>query len=131
MITSEEILKRLQKGESPEDIGNEFATILNAANAKYQKENNNKARKAALVSILSELLDWYEAWYDEVGQDYDVHDLADAVIEAIDNFKSISELLNTNLINFNKPLETKDTKPQKNTMFEKDLDDIVRMFICD
>lgn len=131
MITSEEILKRLQKGESPEDIGNEFAAILNAANSKYQKENHNKKRKAELVSILSELLDWYEAWYDEPKQDYDVHDLADAVIEAIDNFRSISELLNTNLINFNKPLEKKDTKSQKNTMFEKDLDDIVRMFIGD
>ena len=131
MITSEEILKRLQKGEKLENIGNELAAILNAANAQHQKENHNKARKAALVSILSELLDWYEAWYDELDQGYDVNDLADAVIEGIDNFKSLSKLLDINPFDFNKNFEKNNIKPQKNTKFENDLNDIVKMFIGD
>lgn len=50
MYNVDEILARLQKGESLDTIGNELATMLNDAQAKYitiQKEEEAKAKAAA------------------------------------------------------------------------------------
>ena len=130
MITSEEILKRLQKGEKLEDIGNELATILNAANAQHQKDQKKEKRKVELMNILGDLMVWYDEYYG-LDTEYDVEELAEAAISTIEELNSLSKLLNTNLLDLNKNLEKKNTKPQKNTMFENDLNDIVRMFIGD
>lgn len=130
MITSEEILKRLQKGEKLEDIGNELATILNAANAQHQKDQKKEKRKVELMNILGDLMVWYDEYYG-LDTEYDVEELAEAAISTIEELSSLSKLLNTNLLDLNKNLEKKNTKSQKNTMFENDLNDIVRMFIGD
>ena len=130
MITSEEILKRLQKGEKLEDIGNELATILNAANAQHQKDQKKEKRKTELMNILGDLMVWYDEYYG-LDTEYDIEELAEAAISTIEELSSLSKLLNTNLLDLNKNLEKKNTKPQKNTMFENDLNDIVRMFIGD
>ena len=130
MITSEEILNRLQKGEKLEDIGNELATILNAANAQHQKDQKKEKRKVELMNILGDLMVWYDEYYG-LDTEYDVEELAEAAISTIEELSSLSKLLNTNLLDLNKNLEKKNTKPQKNTMFENDLNDIVRMFIGD
>jgi len=130
MITSEEILKRLQKGEKLEDIGNELATILNAANAQHQKDQKKEKRKTELMNILGDLMIWYDKYYG-LDTEYDVEELAETTISTIEELSSLSKLLNTNLLDLNKNLEKKNTKPQKNTMFENDLNDIVRMFIGD
>ena len=130
MITIEEILKRLQKGETIKDIGDEIAGLLNAANAQYQKEKSKAKRKTDLMNILNDLMIWYDKYYG-LDTEYDVEELAEAAISTIEELSSLSKLLNTNLLDFNKNLEKKNTKPQKNTMFENDLNDIVRMFIGD
>ena len=130
MITSEEILKRLQKGEKLEDIGNELATILNAANAQHQKDQKKEKRKVELMNILGDLMVWYDEYYG-LDTEYDVEELAEAAISTIEELSSLSKLLNTNLLDLNKNLEKKTPKPQKNTLFENDLNDIVRMFIGD
>lgn len=130
MITSEEILKRLQKGETIKDIGDEIAGLLNAANAQYQKNQKNAKRKTDLMNILNDLMIWYDEYYG-LDTEYDVEELAEAAISTIEELSSLSKLLNTNLLDLNKNLEKKNTKPQKNTMFENDLNDIVRMFIGD
>ena len=130
MITSEEILKRLQKGETIKDIGDEIAGLLNAANAQYQKEKDKAMRKTDLMNIFNDLMIWYDKYYG-LDTEYDVEELAEAAISTIEELSSLSKLLNTNLLDLNKNLEKKNTKPQKYTEFEKDLNDIVRMFIGD
>lgn len=126
MIDEKEIIARLQKGESIKDIGDGIAKILNGANAKYQ---NTKAKKSQLVSILSELLNWYEAYYEDVGDDVDVEELAQTVIDTIESLKNISDMVEPlikvlDLENIKKPVEKKEVKSNFNSF-----DDLVRTFL--
>ena len=132
MIDEKEIVARLKNGETLKDIGDSLAAILNAANATYQKEKSGEKRKAALISILSELLDWYEAWYEPV-DDIDVHQLADMTLETIEGFKSLKSLFDNsgltafNKLNFDNNKNTQ--KVEKQSIDMKSLDELVRSFL--
>lgn len=89
MIDTKEIVARLQKGESIQDIGNSIAKILNAANAEYEKQLNESQKKKELASIITELLEWYGDWYDEDVSGYDVDTLVDTFVDTI---AAVSEL---------------------------------------
>lgn len=89
MIDTKEIVARLQKGESIQDIGNSIAKVLNAANAEYEKQLNESQKKKELASIITELLEWYGDWYDEDVSEYDADILADTFIDTI---AAVSEL---------------------------------------
>lgn len=124
MIDEKEILARLQKGESIKDIGDSIAKILNSANSKYQ---NTKAKKASLVSILSELLNWYEAYYEEVGDDVDVEELAQTAIDTIESLNNISNMVDPLV----KALELEGIKkPEGKVKVQSNsFDDLVRAFL--
>ena len=124
MIDEKEILARLQKGESIKDIGDSIAKILNSANSKYQ---NTKAKKASLVSILKELLDWYEAYYENVGDDIDVEEIAQTTIDTIDSLNNITNMIDPlvkalDLDNIKKP-------EGKVKIQSSSFDDLVRSFL--
>lgn len=89
MIDTKEIVARLQKGESIQDIGNSIAKVLNAANAEYEKQLNESQKKKELASIITELLEWYGDWYDEDVSKYDVDVIVDTFIDTI---AAVSEL---------------------------------------
>lgn len=89
MIDTKEIVARLQKGESIQDIGNSIAKILNAASAEYEKQVGETQKKKELASIITELLEWYGDWYDEDVSGYDVDTLVDTFVDTI---AAVSEL---------------------------------------
>lgn len=89
MIDTKEIVARLQKGESIQDIGNSIAKILNAASAEYEKQVGEAQKKKELKDIIVELLEWYGDWYDEDVSGYDADILVDSFIDTI---AAVSEL---------------------------------------
>ena len=126
MIDEKEILARLQKGESIKEIGDSIAKILNGANAQYQ---NTKAKKAALVSILKELLDWYEAYYEDVGDDVDVEEMAQTAIDTIESLNNISSMVSPLIKALDVDLSG-DKKPEGKIKIQSNsFDDLVRSFL--
>ena len=89
MIDTKEIVARLQKGESIQDIGNSIAKILNAASAEYEKQVGEAQKKKELKSIIVELLEWYGDWYDEDVSEFNVDVFVDTFIDTI---AAVSEL---------------------------------------
>ena len=89
MIDTKEIVARLQKGESIQDIGNSIAKILNAASAEYEKQVGEAQKKKELKDIIVDLLEWYGDWYDEDVSEYDADILVDSFIDTI---AAVSEL---------------------------------------
>ena len=127
MIDEKEILARLQKGESIKDIGDSIAKILNSANSKYQ---NTKAKKASLVSILSELLNWYEAYYEEVGDDVDVEELAQTAIDTIESLNNISNMVEPLVKALDLDFDKSVKKPEGKIKIQSNsFDDLVRSFL--
>ena len=69
MITSDEILARMRKGETADDIANEMAKALNAAQ-KVIEEEKSKSKKeqwfkeacAVAASSMNNALDAYGGW---------------------------------------------------------------------
>lgn len=106
MIDTKEIVARLQKGESIQDIGNSIAKILNAASAEYEKQVGETQKKKELASIITELLEWYGDWYDEDVSKYDVDVIVDTFIDTI---AAVSEL-NSVLGSIVPSVETKSDK---------------------
>ena len=126
MIDEKEILARLQKGESIKEIGDSIAKILNGANAQYQ---NTKAKKAALVSILKELLDWYEAYYEDAGDDVDVEELAQTTIDTIESLNNISNMVNPLIKALDVDLSGVKKPEGKVKIQSNSFDDLVRSFL--
>ena len=127
MINEKEILARLQKGESIKEIGDSIAKILNSANAQYQ---NTKAKKAALVSILSELLNWYEAYYEDVGDDVDVEELAQTAIDTIESLNNITNMIDPLVKALDIDLDKSIKKPEGKIKIQSNsFDDLVRAFL--
>ena len=87
MFNMEDILARLQNGETPEAIADSFTNALNGAvqeqakqDAARQKENEKLADAQAIVDMTCDFLD---KWYPEVGTCGQVVDAAD-VLEVLD-----------------------------------------------
>ena len=93
MIDTKEIVARLQKGESIQDIGNSIAKILNAASAEYEKQVGEAQKKKELKDIIVELLEWYGDWYDEDVSGYDADILVDSFIDTIAAVNELDSVL--------------------------------------
>lgn len=115
MYNVDDILARLQKGEKIEDIGNELANAMNAAQEKYiaiQKEEEEKARqeqikaqrtatrRELLLDVLEALRDYagytdYAAtvntWLAEVGEE-DITDLDAQLCELLKTVEVLAQL---------------------------------------
>ena len=102
MFDEKTILARLQNGEDAQDIANEMAAIINAANKAYtdQKAAEEAAKAAAakaktqkkedLQEILDMFADWFKTYY---GIEAKGELEADAVLELIDSIKEYVEAL--------------------------------------
>lgn len=88
MYDVNDILARIQKGESPEDIANEFAAVVNAAIDldKKQKEEAKaaelqKAKEAELDGYINDMtvamMNYIKAAYPEVAELMDDDDIID------------------------------------------------------
>ena len=147
MYNVDEIVARLQNGEKLEDIGNELANAMNAAQEKYvaiQKAEEEKraaeAEKAQRIAARRELLrdvldairqyanhtdystivnDWLTKATDE-----DVVELDEQMIELLKTFEMLSQLN----FDFNvKPAVQKDTKKVAAVDPSKALGDFLKM----
>ena len=138
MFDYDEILNKLRDGDSAEDLGNEFAAMLNKANAQIQKEEEENAKKAAnkdkiddTAVMLAEVIQYLFDYYPSIGarlmpeDEYDLDELARDIVYALDAYEelmvSLQGLLKTN----NKPVERK--VKGGNGSFE----DVLRQFIGD
>lgn len=103
MFTEKDILARLQNGEDVQDIANEMAAMINAANKTYtdQKVAEEAAKAAAakaevqkreeLQSILDLFCDWFGTYYEMDVAEIKSELKADQVIELIDSLKEYIE----------------------------------------
>ena len=90
MITTKEIIARLNDGESIDDIAADFADLLNIANAEYIKstaERQKQESKIALATQMNDLLIAYAelvnpevaAFMKETADDSDINVLIDSM----------------------------------------------------
>lgn len=95
MITSDEILDKLRKGESIDKIGNSIAAVLNLANEQYQEEKTKELREikrqTELTAIVTEFNIWYEKYYGEAFEGSN-DELAKTLIELFDGVKDLNNL---------------------------------------
>ena len=103
MFTEKDILARLQNGEDVQDIANELAAMINAANKTYtdQKAAEEAAKAAAakadvqkkeeLQAILDMFCDWFGTYYEMDVAEIKSELKADQVIELIDSLKEYVE----------------------------------------
>lgn len=64
-ICMNDLLKRLQNGENAQDIANEFADMLNAANAEMESQKKAKERNERKINELQVVLNLFEEWIKE------------------------------------------------------------------
>lgn len=108
MFDEKTILARLQNGEDAQDIANEIAAMINAANKIYtdQKAAEEAAKAAAakvevqkkeeLQAILDMFADWFKTYYDvktkgklEADMVLDLIDSIEEYIEALKDLESV------------------------------------------
>lgn len=106
MYNVNDILARLQNGESADTIAQSFADALNSAIQKQQEEKAAKAKRhedkvAALTNIIDDVIDFIEEFYPDmipsgVNLEFNTEDI-EGVIEALDDsvpkFKELSAAL--------------------------------------
>ena len=102
MFDYDEILSKLRDGDSVEDLGNEFAAMLNKANAQFQKEEEENAKKAAnknkindTAAVLEGIIQYLFDYYPSIGarlmpeNEYDLDELAQDVVYALDAYEGL------------------------------------------
>lgn len=102
MFDYDEILNKLRDGDSAEDLGNEFAALLNKANAQFQKEEEENAKKAAIEDkiddaavVLEVVIHYLFDYYPSIGaklmpeDEYDLNELARDVVYALDAYEDL------------------------------------------
>jgi len=140
MINSTEILEKLKKGESLDDIASSITKVLNIAQQdylKYQEEEKVKAAERAqreeLKQILMSLCAWGDKYFPKIFKDsVNVTALANTVLEGLDLIGTYNETFkdfdldtlfcindNSNKINF-KAVKTNSSST---------LEDLVRQYI--
>ena len=104
MTTINEILEWLRNGETVEDIGNDFAALLNNAKAAYDQEERKKAERAQfasekrykLIFIIKSFANWYDKYVQELNEDINAEELADEFIKVLDTVNdTVTNLNNT------------------------------------
>lgn len=108
-----DILTRLQNGESVEEIGKEFAEALNAANRLHQEEERAKLASASKEEIAGRLMSAFIDYIDCVD-----HDLADRIDVSDEDLKEIVKMLDRTI-----PMISLLVQLQE----EKEVDDDTRM----
>ena len=102
MFKVEDILARLQNGESADAIANEMADMINKANKLYADEvaKQDKVQKEKeMDEILRSVCDWFRKYYDkpeltlENIKPAQVIDLVDALIDYIDCTKELFDFI--------------------------------------
>lgn len=107
MLNEKDILIRLQNGEDAQNIANELANALNAANKTYiaQKEEeakkkaeeakkNDLAKRDALQRIFDDLYIWVKTYYgDDIAQTFSAEFNADLVLELFRVFGGYGKVL--------------------------------------
>ena len=87
MFNMEDILARLQNGETPEAIADSFTNALNGAVQEQAKQDAARKKEdeklADAQAIVDRVLDFLDKWYPEVGTCGTVVDAAD-VLEVLD-----------------------------------------------
>ena len=99
--TYDELMARLQKGDSIETIGNEFAEMLNKADAAYKAkiQENEKAKleaanKEARINILCEIVDLLADYARYADMELTEDDVASIDFEEFD--KAVMSMLEMN-----------------------------------
>lgn len=112
MITKEEILARLKKGETADNIADELIKTLNSANDIYiqeqkAKEANEIKKNNEMQYIIDTIYDFCRSWYCETDEDVktldEVFDHLDAksVLANIEAFSAYAAELNDFVDQFN------------------------------
>ena len=147
-FTEEYILSELEAGRSLEDIGNDFANLLNSASTRFQEEKKKKEeaqRAAALMKYqdiaaeVEPLLDVLSFYYPQMAnyEDKDIETVTRTIIAYCDLMEKLDNCVNTddymgaieqlfNIENFN-PLGGPEEKKTKGG--DSALSDLVRSFI--
>lgn len=99
MYTKEDILARLQNGESVDSIAKELTTVINEANQTYIEEKSKKEaakiqEKEKLQDILNDLFDWMGNHYDMDVSDVKANLTADQAIDLMDSCKGYFDAIN-------------------------------------
>ena len=102
MFDYNDILNKLRDGDSVEDLGNEFAAMLNKANAQFQKEEEENAKKAAnkdkiynTAVVLKEIIQYLFDYYPSIGarlvpeDEYDLDELARDLVTMLDAYEEL------------------------------------------
>ena len=89
MYTTEDLLKRLSKGEDPEAIAKEFSDALNKAQSKYKETKSKEENKLKLAKSINDNLSEYFKLY-LPNYKYDV--TPEAIIELLDSLKDTRTL---------------------------------------
>ena len=96
MFNVEDILARLNKGESIESIAAEMTEVLNEANDAYAAAKETEDRKAALAeaadNLVSALLDYIEIVYPEAVEDITEKDYQEFVSLLVNEADSLKEI---------------------------------------
>jgi hypothetical protein len=124
MYNVNDILARLQNGESADAIAQSFADALNGALQKQQEEKAAMAKRhedkvAALTDIIDDVIDFIEEFYPEMipeGMDFEFSaEDAEDVIKALDDSMPQFIELNAALSN----LQTLTKKPEADRVIAK------------
>ena len=99
MYTKEDIVARLQNGESIDAIAKELTAVINEANKAYVDEKAKKEaalvqEKEELQAILSDLFDWMGKHYDMDVSDVKARLTADQAIDLMDACKEYFDAIN-------------------------------------
>lgn len=103
MNTFDELLARINKGEDPMTIANEFAEVLNQAveakrvadeKAKHETEKTDRAQEL-LETVGSFIRDFYPDIWDDDFTAFTGADLVKAADEALAHTKQVMKALNT------------------------------------
>ena len=99
MFNVEDILARLNKGDSIESIAAEMTEVLNEANDAYAAAKETEDRKAALTAaadnLISSLLEYVALVYPEAVEDItndDIAELTSLLVNEADSLKEIAAM---------------------------------------
>ena len=96
MFNVEDILTRLNNGESIESIAAEMTEVLNEANDAYTAAKETEDRKAALTEaankLVSSLLEYVELVYPDAIDDFTKEDYKELVSLLVDEADSLQEI---------------------------------------
>ena len=99
MFNVEDILARLNKGESIESIAAEMTEVLNEANDAYAAAKETEDRKAALAeaadNLISSLLDYVALVYPEAIEDItndDIAELTSLLVNEADALRDVAAM---------------------------------------